>query len=294
MRPDDVGAVAGLADLAFADLDVRRGRPATRDPGATPAHRQLVRHRHLLDTDPARQVVAVDDGDAVLGAACALVREGLWGLSLLVVRPDRQNGGVGRRLLDAVLPSASATRGGVILSSAEPRAWRRYVRAGFDLHPALRAEGVADAESVASRTRAGSGAPAAPNHARVGGLEDLPGLDAIDRAVRGAARSTDLAALLEGGATLLLADGGYAMAMGGVVMVVAATDEATASDLLRAAVATAPPGGPATVRWLTGQQQWALQVCLDLGLELHDDGGAVCTRGDVGPFRPHLPSGAFP
>lgn len=281
MTDDDVEAVAMLADVAFADLEARQGRPVTRVAGAPPVWRQLVRHRHLVATDSDLQVVAVDGDGIIVGAACALVREGLWGLSLLVVRPGLQGAGMGRRLLDAVLPAPGATQGGVVLSSADPRAWRRYVRAGFDLHPALRAAGVVDGVS-------------APPGVRRGGPADLAGLDDVDRAVRGAARRADLAALLEGGAELLVADGGYAVANDGVVVVVTATDESVAADLLRAAVATAPPGEPAAVRWLTGYQQWALRVCIDFGLTLHDNGGAVCTRGDVGPFRPHLPSGAFP
>lgn len=107
-------------------------------------------------------------------------------------------------------------------------------------------------------------------------------------------RREDLAALLDGGAELLVADDGYAVANEGVVVLVAATREAVAADLLRAAVATAPAGAPATVRWLTGSQQWAVRVCLDLGLVLRADGGAVCTRGDIGPFHPYLPSGTYP
>ena len=42
--------------------------------------------------------MAERDG-AVAGAALALLREGLWGLSLLVVDPDAQCAGAGRELL---------------------------------------------------------------------------------------------------------------------------------------------------------------------------------------------------
>jgi hypothetical protein len=35
------------------------------------------------------------------------------------------------------------------------------------------------------------------------------------------------------------------------------------------------------------------QPCLDAGLDLLADAGTVFTDGEIGPFRPYLPSGAF-
>jgi hypothetical protein len=46
------------------------------------------------------------------------------------------------------------------------------------------------------------------------------------------------------------------------------------------------------VSWLTGAQRWAVDVAVDARLEL-GLWGAVFVRGDVGPFAPYLPSGAY-
>ena len=48
-----------------------------------------------------------------------------------------------------------------------------------------------------------------------------------------------------------------------------------------------------TVEWLTADQQWAIGVCVEARLELRSNSGAVFLGGDVGPFRPYLPSGAY-
>jgi hypothetical protein len=71
----------------------------------------------------------------------------------------------------------------------------------------------------------------------------------------------------------------------------AAVDEPTATDLLRAALARAD--GDVAIEWLTAKQQWAMAVCAEAGLELRLGAGAVFTAGDVGPFAPYIPSGAF-
>ena len=64
------------------------------------------------------------------------------------------------------------------------------------------------------------------------------------------------------------------------------------ATLLRAVLARAGDR-EAVGRWLTAEQQWAIEVCLDAGLELRANDGAVFVDGDVGPFTPYIPSGAF-
>jgi hypothetical protein len=53
-----------------------------------------------------------------------------------------------------------------------------------------------------------------------------------------------------------------------------------------------PRGEEVGVEWITALQQWAIGPVLDARLPLAED-GAVFVRGDVGPFRPYLPSGAY-
>ena len=52
-------------------------------------------------------------------------------------------------------------------------------------------------------------------------------------------------------------------------------------------------GQRAVVEWITSAQGWAVDVCVEAGLELRTGAGAVFLGGDVGPFRPYLPSGAY-
>src|SRR5439155_22435682 len=87
MTEADVAAVHEVAMLAFEDLAARKGQEPDRRPDPAVAH---IRLRHLLGTDPGGSWVAESDG-GIVGCALGILREGVWGLSLLVVRPDAQS-----------------------------------------------------------------------------------------------------------------------------------------------------------------------------------------------------------
>jgi GNAT superfamily N-acetyltransferase len=274
MEPRDIDDVFHVSVAAFGDLTRRMGLP---EEGPAPIAGARIRIGRLLGTDPGGAWIAERDGE-VVGAALALVREGVWGLSLLIVRPEVQSGGIGRELLARAWEHGRDARGWIVLSSADTRALRSYARLGLDLHPALVARG-----------RPGS-AVAAPG-VRPGSADDLPLTETVDRAVRGAAHGGDILALLEaGGQMLVLPDRGYAVMRGSELRVLAALDEAAAADLLRTCFAAA--ADVVTVEFLTGAQQWAMTACLEAGLDLHP-WGAVFLAGDVGPFAPYLPNGAY-
>ena len=277
MRGDDVPAAHQAGVDAFADLDRRTGG----DPYPAPPPRPEVAHaryHHLLATDPGGCWVAERDGE-VVGASVGLVREGVWGLSYLVVHPSGQSAGTGRELLARAWEHGRDARGRIILSSSDSRALRAYARLGLALHPCAMAAGTPRAV-------------AAPAGVRPGTLGDLALTEAVDRAVRGAAHGDDLRVQVETGATLLVVPGrGYVTVRDGSVLLLAALDEATARDLLLAALAGAA-GGPVMVDWITAAQGWAVAPCLDAGLELRLS-GAVFVGGDVGPFAPYLPNGAY-
>lgn len=74
-------------------------------------------------------------------------------------------------------------------------------------------------------------------------------------------------------------------------LMLAAEDEATASDLLVAALHRIG-SRDAEVRWLTAHQQWAIEVSLRAGLRLHPAGPVMLRRLPHLP-APYLPSGAF-
>jgi GNAT superfamily N-acetyltransferase len=277
LRDDDVAVAHEIAVAAFAPFD--EGRDQQQQPPRTPPDAAHERIRHLMATDPGGCWVAVDGDDAPIGVALALVRERIWGLSLLVVRPDVQSAGAGRALLRAALAHAEGATGGIILGSVDPRALRAYHRAGFTMHP----------------TAVASGTPQAvepdPAVEPFDFARDAAMAASVDRAVRRAAHGADLEVLAAGGVELLALPGrGYAAHRDGEVKLLAAADEAAARALLRTAIARA--GGRAQVSWLTGAQRWAVDVAIDAGLEL-ELWGAVFVRGDVGPFAPYLPSGAY-
>ena len=275
MEPTDIDAVFRVSVAAFQDLARRFGEEP--EPEQPVAHART-RVGRLLATDPGGAWVA-ERGGEVVGASLGIVREGVWGLSLLVVQPDAQSSGVGRELLDRAHAHGDGARGRIVLASPDARALRSYARLGLALHPVVRAAGRPQNTAM-------------PAEVRPGTLADLPLTVAVDRAVRTAAHGDDIAALLEvGGDILVLDDRGYAVAREGSVRLLAATDEAAAATLLRACLATAG-SHEAAVEWITSAQGWAIAPCLDAGLELRMD-GAVFLAGDVGPFAPYLPSGAY-
>ncbi|TML65584.1 MAG: GNAT family N-acetyltransferase [Actinobacteria bacterium] len=280
MVDGDVDACELVWDDAITDVRTRFGLPVIeRTPELVERMRSRV--RHLLATDPDGSFVATRDGD-VVGVAQALVRDDVWVLSLLGVAPPVQAQGIGRRLLEAALSYAGGRRG-MILSSRDPKAMRRYALAGFDLHPAVTAWG----RVVHDRL------PATPG-VREGSAGDLDLVAEVDRHVRGAARGLDIAHLLEEAGRLLVVDGvGYVVVRDeGRPVLLAARDDGAATALLFAALAGAPRDRETEVGWITADQQWAIRASLVAGLELHPV-GPVMLRGFARPPAPYLPSGAF-
>ncbi len=275
----DVEPIARLAGEVFSDLAARLGRPEHfPSPPSEPIRSdRLHRHAHLLATDPALQWVA-EDGGALVGAACGLEREGLWGLSLLVVHPRAQGAGLGRALLERA--GSGATRG-LICSSDDPAALRCYAMAGFDLLPEVELSGRLRRDALP----AGEGV-------RGGSVGDLDHVAAIDRRVRGAAHGADWLVALRSGARLLVAERGYALAGPAMVLALAAEDEESATALLAAALrATDPEAERVTVNFVTAAEAWAVRLGVAVGLAPVPR-GAVFVRGPrfAGPY---LPSGAF-
>ena len=283
MTKEDLPAAAEAWDDAYTTL--RRSHHLPVEP-RTPdrAQRTASRSAHLLTTDPAGSFVATDGNDRrVIGLSQAFVREGVWVLSLLGVSPRWQDQGTGRALLDAALAYGHGAHYGLILCSRDPRAARRYARAGFDLHPAVTAWGRVDRRRIPS-----SVAPI-----RIGEEADKCFAAELDRHLRSGPHGPDLERLLtEGCRLLVLPDRGYAIARGGKPVVVAAVDEASATELLLAVFTAAHPDEVVEVNWITSAQQWAIDASLQAGLELHP-AGPVMTRGFDAPPAPYLPSGAF-
>ena len=276
LLPDDAAAAHGVAMAAFEDLARRRNEPPHPAPDPAIAH---LRIRHLATTDPGGAWAAMDDGELV-GAALGLRREGLWGLSLLVVHPRAQSRGAGRALLERALAYGNGARGHIILASDDHRALRAYARAGLTFHPTARAEGVPRNAATPAGVR-----PLEP--------ADRAMTDAVGRHVRGAPHGDELDVMRAAGSEVLVVpDGGYAAHQDGQLQVLAAFGDAAARTLLQAVLARTPAGRAAAVSWLTAAQAWAVDVALDAGLQLRLEGG-LFLRGDTGAFTPYLPNGAY-
>jgi GNAT superfamily N-acetyltransferase len=280
LTPDDVTATDRMAWTALqTQIPAEFVRPAEEE---LRAERGRYRIAHLQRTDPGGAWVA-EDGGEIVGVALALVREGVWGLSLFGVHPDHQSRGIGRGLLDATLRYAEGCRGAIILSTTDPRAMRRYALAGFDTLPCVTFAGPVDRSAIPAglRTRPGSAAA------------DRDLCDAISRHVRGAAHGPDLEAMERVGCSLLVHDdGGWAAVRDGSLALLAARDDAIAADLLWSALAASKPGESVHVDFVRAGHDWAVQACLAARLAMGPE-GPVFVRGDVGPFAPYLPSGAY-
>lgn len=270
----DAEAVQGVTAAAFGGGWGERGERQT-----ARFHRRV---RHLAAADPRGCWLAEDSSGRPVGAVLASRREGLWGLSLLVVVPDAQGKGLGTALLRRALDYSKGTLRGVICGTSHPVAARAYQRAGFTLHPTMRLSGTVDAGAVT--------VPDGPAVEGGPGMRSL--MDSVDRRLRGGAHGPDHGELLRHDRLIVaddLAGSGYCfLGDDGVIALLAATSRRIAVRLLTSALLSLPPGSTATVRHLTAEQDWAVDACLTAGLELGHD-GYLALRG-MRPPAPYLPS----
>lgn len=271
MRAEDIESATAVTSAAFS-----------RDPAdAAAARRWRERIAHTWQTDPDGAFVAEQVGHAI-GVAQAIVRERVWCLSMLAVSPGTQSAGAGRALFERAAAYGRATESGLIVSSNDPRALRLYADSGFALHPTFEAEGIVDRRRL----------PGQSGLVRDDDDSDLESLASLTRAVRGAPYTSELGFVLgQGGRLLRVSDRGFAVvAAEGQVWALVARDEDTAAALLWSALGLAD--GPTRVRWITGAQQWAIDVVARARLPMVAY-GALCVRGTPGPLAPFLPSSPF-
>lgn len=272
MRTTDVDAAERLSAVAFAGVD---GRPSVREPHRAAAWR--ARTTLLLERDGPGCWVADLDGE-VVGVATSLRRETLWVLATYAVRPDLQGRGLGRLLLEATGSYAAGALRWMLTSTSDPRAVRRYRAAGFEVHPQMVLEGVADAGRLDT-----------PRHVRDGRAGDREWMDSLDRGLRGAGRGDDHA-LLAATHPLRVVDRphrrGYAyLGPDSTALLLAASDRRSASELLTDALLRGA-GTDLRQRQVTAANQWALDVGLAAGLRVRAE-GYLCVRG-VKPPSPYL------
>jgi len=278
----DAVAVQQIARAAFRHLS---GTPAEAPDDDTRTVQHRARTRHLVRTDPEGCWIAEQDGEPV-GCALSMRREGVWMLTLFTVLPSTQGKGVGRLLLERAAAYGRGCLRGMLCASPSPAAARRYRGAGFTLHPAMRLTGRVDRAGLQDP----GDIPVHPGNATHRHL-----LDSVDRRLRGSAHGPDHDFMLAHYEELLIADtlagSGYCYRDGGSVKLLAATSKRIATRLLREALARVPDGEEALVEFLTAEQEWAVDVGLEVGLTL-DTRGYLALRG-MRPPTPYIPSGGF-
>ncbi|MEU5839854.1 GNAT family N-acetyltransferase [Streptomyces diacarni] len=282
---EDAETVRKLAEAAFGASHALKGEAPGGPVPAERAARSREKIRHLTRHDPAGSWIAEDGSGQAVGAAQSSLREGTWGLGLLVVAPGAQGKGVGRALLQRTLEYGRGCLRGIICCSRHPAAARVYRQAGFALHPTIRMRGVVDRDRLG--TVDGPAVEGTPRD------QDL--LDSVDRRLRGGAHGPDHAYLMRHNRLVVaddLAGSGYCyINADGKVALLAATSRRLASRVLRAALLGGEEGGVVEVHDVTAEQQWAVDVGLAAGLKLRSE-GFVCFRG-MRPPAPYIPSGAF-
>ena len=286
-READLPRMAEITARAYHEVDLQTHQRAWPDPVLRPPERTgswIARTRHVLATDPDGCWVAEVDGE-VVGCALSRVRELMWILSSFAVLPGHQGQGLGTQLLAAALHHGRGCLRGMLASSADPRAVRRYRRAGFTLHPQMFLRGVVDRDvlPVVERVREGSAA-------------DIDLMDSVDRRTRGAAHGPDHEPLL-GQFRLVVADRStgsgyaYADAQDGTPVLLAATNRRTASELLWECLASSPPGSTIEVQHVTAVNDWAIDVGLAARLDVHQSG--YLALRNMKPPMPYLHHGSL-
>jgi GNAT superfamily N-acetyltransferase len=278
-----LGDVAGALAVVEAAAEQRERRAGREWQRGTQEQREnfLAGVRRFVERDPGGAWIAAD-GPSLAGLATAIRRGPFWGLSLLFVDPASQDQGLGHRLLDAALSYADGAATRMIMTTTDPRALRRYSRAGLDIHPAVEASGAIDRSTIPDSLPG-----------RSGDTGDLELVASVDEGLRGS-RAEDVEYLLSSGAVLQIIDNGtargYAVHGQKRLMMLGATDDATASLVLWRFLAAA--GDEAEFWGMTARQNWAVKVALAAGLQVAPT-GPLFIAGREHPPGPWLPSGWY-
>ena len=283
MLPEDVPAAEELSHEAYTEAE--RYEPPTEQapsPRHSPVRASLwiARTSHLLATDPGGCWVA-EHGDRLAGFAVSIRRDLLWVLASYAVRPGLQGQGIGRPLLDAALSYSRGCLRGMFASSSDPKAFRRYRRAGFSLHPELHLAGVPDRSVLP-----------VVEHVREGTPGDFALMDSLDRQRRDAAHGPDhelLASLHRLVVTDHRTGSGYAYVHeSGAPLLLAASNRRAASRLLWEALASVPAGARVEVAHVTTANEWAVDIGLEARLSVSTR-GYLALRGMrlPAPYLPH-------
>jgi GNAT superfamily N-acetyltransferase len=268
---------------------------------------------HLRATDPERFLVAVRpdprEGERVVAFASALRRADVWFLGMLFVHPDEQGHGLGRALLEAVLPAANdAVRRATCTDAAQPISNALYGLYGIVARvPVLELVGRPDRErlvvlpagvrAVPFEVLAGHGAlGGAMGTAAGAGADHLAAtLDALDRSALGYAHPEDHAFLAATGRLgyVYVTGGGRAVGYGytspaGRVGPIAVEDEALLAGVLGHLLGAVEPVG-AFATWMPGTAGGGVTSLLGAGLRIEDYPALLCWDRPFADFARYVP-----
>lgn len=303
VRSDELAACAEVWRDGINDYTRRLNQP-----DLPPETASLIRlYAHLRSTDPDRFVVATlpaaDPGgeERVVAFAAALLRERLWFLSMLFVRPEFQGAGLGRALLSRVAPGdGEASFRSTATDSAQPIANALYASEGIVPRvPLLNLIGLPQDPDAFGSLPSGvvpvafadvAGRAGGDGHQRL--AEDV---DALDREVLGVAHPQEHRFLRQESRTGWLYRGpddvvlGYGYATeAGRIGPVAVRDPALLTPILGHLSSAVTPRG-AFALWLPGTADRAIVAALRAGFRLDQFPVLLCWDEPFADLARYLP-----
>lgn len=259
-------------------------------PADNPALRRL--HEHTMATDPERFWLA-EHGDQVVAFGSATIRPPVWFLSMLFVDPAVQARGLGRALLQRLLPeSADVPILATATDSAQPISNGLYASLGIVPRVPLL--------NLVGRPRAEHGLPPLPPGIRADpmGAQAPNGAEiaALDRSVIGFEHLQEGAFLdRDGRRGFAFRDAqgtlqGYGFASeAGRVGPVAVADGALLGPALAYLLTAVQPRGASSV-WLPGSATEAVIAALRAGLRIESFPVLLCWNRPFADFSRYLPT----
>jgi GNAT superfamily N-acetyltransferase len=252
-------------------------------------------HTHLLATDPETFLVAVRD-ETVVAFGAATQRDDVWFLSMLFVTPGEQGAGVGRALLEQIIPADGDPALGTATDSQQPISNALYAAYGIvPRMPLLSFVGRPTGPDPFGALPAGVRAvPFEEMAAGQGHGELAAAIDELDREIAGFAHPQDHQFLrLEGRRGFLFREGAKALGYGyagesGRVGPIAVRDEALLAPVLGYVLTTVEPRG-ASALWVPGLADRAVVPLLRAGFRLDQFPVLVCWTRPFADFRRYVP-----
>lgn len=316
MRPASAGVPDGISIRAAAEADLPDCERIWRDglndylrklnqleiQPENPGLRRL--HAHTLSTDPDRFAVAERDG-RVVAFGSAVLRAEVGFLSMLFVDPSEQARGVGRALLDRVLPADDSLALGTVTDSLQPISNGLYALLGMVPRMPL--------FNLVGRPRPGWIPPALPAGVTVEDLTIIVGegaaepaaiaftpsvaaeVAALDRDVVGYEHAADHAFVLRERPTVFgyrAADGslaayGYTSPVGRIGPV-AVRDPVLLGPVVAHLLTAVEPRGASAI-WLPGGAGGAVRMSLEAGLRFEDFPLLLCWSRPFADFARYVP-----